>query len=87
MASAHDIRLSIDERLHARITERMRARGNGDVASYLLDLIDSDLDRRAGHADAEGQWLFRQLEAGLAAPESDFVASSADEVIARNRRG
>lgn len=86
MASAHDIRISIDERLHRWIVERMQARGNGDMASYLLDLIDGDLEGQGIAADA-GNWLARQLEAGLAAPESDFVAISADEVIARKRRG
>jgi len=52
-----------------------------NASEYIRSLIRADLKSR----NESWEWLKQQLEPAMRAKESDFVAVSAKDVIARNR--
>jgi antitoxin ParD1/3/4 len=77
------VTLQIDEELHEFLALRVSDSGPcRTVSAYVEELIRRD---SAGQEAAASILLQTELAAGFSAPESTYHASSAAEVIARNR--
>ncbi|WP_082979860.1 transcriptional regulator [Labrys sp. WJW] len=83
MAADNSIHVRVGGRLQTHLQQQVGENGLYENASeYIRALIRRDLHSQ----DEAWDWLKKQLEPGLRADESEFVAVSAEDVIRRNQR-
>ncbi|MGO4830864.1 type II toxin-antitoxin system ParD family antitoxin [Rhizobiaceae sp. 2RAB30] len=80
--AADSIHVRVGGQLQAHLQQQIGENGLYENASeYIRALIRRDLQTRNEAWD----WLKREIEPGMRADESEFVAVSAEDVIRRNR--
>lgn len=76
------LNISLPEQLRDWVSTQIASGRYSSASDYLRDLIRND--QRVLMQDS--QWLSAHLQARMATPDQDFVASSAEDVKARVRQ-
>jgi len=80
---AANLNVRISGELRHHLLQQVGAEGLYENASeYIRDLIRRDLKSKR----EAWEWLAKELEAGLRADESEFLAITSRDVIARNKK-